>query len=98
MVRHAVLITRTPGTSAEAVAAAQAGLDALPGQVGRIARYTHGRHLGLGTPRSDHAIVADYETVDDWRHSDAHEYHGWLRAELIGPIAASRTSCPFEVP
>lgn len=98
MVRHAVLITWAPDTTAAAIAAVHAGLEALPGTVGRIARYTHGPDLDLGSPRSDYAIVADFDSVDDWRHYDEHEYHAWLRAELIAPIAASRTSCQFEVP
>ena len=97
MLRHIVLISWIEGTTPEQVATVAAALDALPPVIDAIRSYTHGPDLGLGSPRYDYAIVADFDDAAGWQFYDRHELHEKARAEVIVPIVAQRASVQFEL-
>jgi hypothetical protein len=97
MLRHIVLISWSDGTTPEQVAAVSAALDALPPAIETIRSYTHGPDLGLGAPRYDYAIVADFDDAAGWQVYDRHELHERARAEVIVPHVAQRASVQFEL-
>src|SRR5262245_58957951 len=103
MFRHVVLFKWKPGTSAETVAEVVAGLTAAGLALPGTRAYTCGPDLapagGLAgaETRFDFAIVADFDDETAWRVYDEDPEHNRLRAELIRPLIADRTTVQFTV-
>lgn len=75
MIRHVVLFDFKPSFTDEIRAAWTEGLDRLEGNVPGLVRLSHGPDV-LGLERSfDHAIVADFESVEDIAVYDTHPLH-----------------------
>ena len=95
MITHVVTFRWKPETTADQIAAVTEGLATMPGLVPTIAGYSFGADLGLGG-NMDYAVVATFESLDDWRVYDSHPDHERLRAELIRPYLADRAAVQFE--
>lgn len=78
-----------PEATAEQIEATLAGLATMPTKVPGILRYEFGLDLGLGDANPDLALVADFESEDDWRAYTAHPDHVALIENRIAPIKES---------
>jgi hypothetical protein len=96
-VRHVVMFRFSEGTSDQAVRALADGLDTMPGAVGTILAYRHGRNLGINPDAYDYAVVGDFATVDDYLTYRDHPDHQALIRDLVRPILAERSTIQFEL-
>jgi len=96
MIRHVVVFTWQPGTTAAQVAALMDALAGLARAVPEIRSYTYGPDAGLTDGAGDFAVVADFDDAEGWRAYDRHPEHDRIRAEHIRPIMATRTVIQFE--
>ena len=97
MITHVVTFRWKPETTAEQVATIAAALDLLPGLVPTIKDYRFGSDLAVSGPANmDFAIVATFDSLDDWRAYDVHPEHDSVRAEIIRPWIAERAAVQFQ--
>jgi len=47
----------------------------MPERIDQIRRYDFGPDLGLGSSNFDMALIADFDSEDDWHSYDAHPHH-----------------------
>jgi hypothetical protein len=73
------------------------GLDRMPGAVGTMLDYRHGRDARINEGTYDYAVVGDFATLDDYRAYLDHPDHLALRSDLLEPILAERASIQFEL-
>lgn len=90
MIRHVVVLTFTPGTTDEQVAAAKARLDALPALIPQIRAYTTGPDIGGSPGHGDFAVVGDFDDLDACRAYLTHPAHVAAVTETLAPIIATR--------
>ena len=90
MIRHVVVLTFKPGTTADQVAAAKARLDALPATIPQIRAYTTGPDIGGSPGHGDFAVVGDFDDLDGCRAYLTHPDHVAAVAETLAPIIATR--------
>lgn len=88
MIRHVVLLKWKPATTDEQIRAVEDNLGRMPGLMPFIRRYELGRDLGV-IGSHDFAIVADFDTIDDYRDYAEQPDHLAVTRELIGPILES---------
>ncbi len=62
------------------------GMAKLPDVIPQIRRYEFGADLGLGDANPDMALVADFDSEEDWRSYNTHPAHQVVLNELIAPI------------
>jgi hypothetical protein len=96
VLRHVVCLTWSDTATPAQVAAVVAGLQALPAQIPEIRAYTVGSDLALTAGNADLAIVADFDTVDDWRTYQDHPAHQQVLVERIRPILAGRAAVQLD--
>lgn len=97
MITHVVSFRWKPQTTPEQVAEIEAALATLPDLVPTIKTYRFGRDLGAdGSANMDFAIVATFDSVDDWRAYNEHPDHDRVRSEAIRPWAAERAAVQFS--
>lgn len=85
--RHTLMIRFTKEASEEEKKALFDGLAQLPKVIDVIRRYDFGPDLGLGADNPDMALVADFDSEDDWRAYQDHPAHEVVYRELVVPIA-----------
>jgi Stress responsive A/B Barrel Domain len=95
--RHVVMFRFGAGTSEEQVRALADGLDRMPGAVGTMVDYRHGRDAGVTEGAYDYVVVGDFATVDDYLTYRNHPDHQALIRDLVRPILAERASIQFEL-
>lgn len=98
MITHVVTLRFQPGTTVEQIDTIGSALDQLPLAIPSIRSYRHGRDLGAGAAgvNSDYGIVATFDDLDGWRVYDQDELHNEIRATLIKPVLAERSSIQFQ--
>lgn len=94
--RHVVMFTWADHVDDEHVAIVGAGLSALPGSIDVIRSYTHGTDVGESDGNYDYAVVADFDSVDDWRTYRDHPQHVQLIEDLFKGNVAARAAVQFE--
>ncbi|MFG1698005.1 Dabb family protein [Nonomuraea sp. NPDC049309] len=92
MIRHIVLFTWSDDATDEQKAAVSEALKTLPGLIPQIKSYTYGEDAGINQGNYDFAIVADFDSVDDYLVYRDHPEHQAVIAERIKPIVASRAA------
>jgi hypothetical protein len=97
-VRHVVLFRWRPEVTSEDVAAIDAALDALPGQIPSLRGYHHGPDLGLGEGRWDYGIVAECDDAEGWRAYAEHPAHQHVVTEVLRPRVAERAAVQIGPP
>jgi Stress responsive A/B Barrel Domain len=99
-IRHAVLFRFVDGVDDDRVAALAAGLSRMPSATGAVAadRYRHGRSLGLNPGNWDYAVIAEFDSADDYVAYRDHPEHKALIRDLVTPIVAERCSVQFDDP
>ena len=73
------------------------GLARLPHVIPQIERYEFGPDLGLGDGNPDAALVADFDSEEDWRAYQAHPAHQVVVNELVAPIASEAIRVQYLV-
>ncbi|MFF3443841.1 Dabb family protein [Streptosporangium sp. NPDC002721] len=97
MFRHVVLFTWKEEATEEQRARVATGLGELPGAIPEIRSYTLGPDAGVNPGNHQFAVVADFDSVDDFLVYRDHPLHQAAIAEYIKPIVASRAAAQFEV-
>ena len=98
VLQHVVLFRWREGMTPEAVAAVESGLAALPPAIPQIRSYRFGADARLGAGEWDFAVVAGFDSVDDWAVYRDHPQHQAFIAECVRPWAAERAAVQFETP
>ncbi len=97
MITHVVSFRWKPETTTAQIELIGAALATMPDLVHTIGRYRFGNDLGAnGTTNMDFAIVATFDSVEDWKAYDEHPEHERVRAEVIRPWVAERASVQFR--
>ena len=73
------------------------GLARLPHVIPEIKRYEFGPDLGLGDDNPDMALVADFDSEEDWRSYNTHPAHQVVVNELVAPIASEAIRVQYLV-
>ncbi|MEU4410313.1 Dabb family protein [Streptosporangium sp. NPDC023963] len=97
MFRHVVLFTWTEEATEEQRARAATEIGKLPETITEIRSYTLGSDAGVNPGNHQFAIVADFDSVDDYIVYRDHPLHVATVAEHLKPIMASRAAVQFEV-
>jgi Stress responsive A/B Barrel Domain len=97
MIRHVVMFRWRTGTTSEQIGAVEEGLGKLPGEIPEIHRYTFGSDLGINVGNFQFAVVADFESRDDYLVYRDNPVHRALIEEKIRPNIEDRTAIQFEI-
>lgn len=97
MFRHVVLFTWVAGATEEQKAAVESGLKGLPGVIPEIRHYDIGRDVGVNPGNYEFAVVADFDTEEDFLVYRDHPVHRAVIADTIRPILGNRASVQYEV-
>lgn len=68
--------------------------DAVPG----LLHHAHGADVGVSEGTFDYLVVADFDSVADWRVYRDHPLHVLLVAELIAGHVVDRAAGQFQLP
>lgn len=96
MLRHVVLFRWIPSATSDEIAAISSGLAGLPAAIPEIATYRFGPDAGINEGNFDFAVVADFESVDDYLVYRDNPVHRALLAEHIAPQVAERAAVQYE--
>ena len=96
MVRHCVVVSWSEDASEDQKQAAIEAIAALPARIPEIHAFSVGTDLGLGAGNGDTAIVADFQSVADYKVYATHPDHVQVIQDLVKPILASRAAVQFE--
>jgi hypothetical protein len=97
MIRHVVQLRFKPGTSDSAIDQIIASLKTLPPLIPEIRSYTLGRDLALSPDTSDFAIVADFDSVEDFGVYANHPTHLQIIQDVIKPHVQLRSALQFQL-
>ena len=97
MIRHVVMFTFQETAPEGTVAHLEEGLFLLAQTISEISAYTYGGDVGLREGNYDFAIVADFETAEDFRTYADHPDHQAFIKERIVPVVKDRVSVQFEL-
>jgi len=97
VIRHVSLLTFSAGTTDAQVQDVVDALMTLPERLTQLRGYAIGRDLGVNAGNASFAVVADFDTVDDYLGYRDDPEHRRILGELIAPILASRTAAQYEV-
>ncbi len=95
--RHIALLRFKPGTTDDQIQAVLDGLGTMPERMDFIRRYEFGRDVGIMEGNPQVALVADFDSADDWHSYQDHPDHQLLVKEVISPILDSLTRVQYEV-
>ena len=97
MITHTVSFRWKPDLPAGHTAVVTAALQSFAASVPQIRSYSCGEDLGVsGQPNFDCAVVATFDDVEGWSAYDTHPDHERVRAEVIRPWVAERSSVQFR--
>jgi hypothetical protein len=97
MFRHVVLLAWTDEATEEERAEVAAQLGKLPGVISEIRQYLIGADVGINQGNYDFAVVADFDSADDYVVYRDHPAHQAIIARHIRPILASRASVQYWI-
>ncbi|GAA3091684.1 Dabb family protein [Streptosporangium carneum] len=95
MFRHVVLFTWVEEATDAQKAAVVTELSRLTEIIPEIRAYTLGSDAGVNPGNHEFAVVADFDSVDDYLVYRDHPEHQAVIAEHIKPILASRAAVQF---
>lgn len=97
MVRHTVMLRWKDGTTREQVASVESGLGSLPAIISEIKRYEFGPDLGLADTNFDFVLVADFDSVEDFKMYATQPDHVAVIEMAIAPIVAEAQRVQYEL-
>ena len=92
MFRHVVMFRFVPDATDQQRQAMVDGLSGLPDAIPQIRRYVMGPDAEVSEGTWDFVVVADFDSVDDWRIYAADATHQQVITERIRPIVAERAA------
>jgi Stress responsive A/B Barrel Domain len=98
MLHHVVVITLKNGVSDSQVDAVLDGFASLPAAIPQIRAYNFGRDAGLSPNRFSLALVAKFDSVENFTAYRDHPAHQAFVRHLLVPVAESRESIQFFSP
>lgn len=98
MLRHVVFFRWKEETSDSDKKAVAKGLEALPAAIPEIRRYELGNDAGLAQGNFDFALIADFESLDDFKVYQAHQDHLRVIQDVIRPVIAARAAVQYWIP
>lgn len=96
MVRHVVMFRWGSSTTSDDVGRVEEGLAALASVIPEIRSYRYGRDAGINDGTFDFAVVADFDSPEDYFVYRDHPAHRSLISERIDPHIADRAAVQFE--
>ena len=98
MFRHVALFRWTEDSTDEQRSAVRSALAELPALIPELRDYRFGPDAGLDPGRNfDFAVVADVDSVEDYRAYSGHPAHVRVLTELLRPILADRAAVQYEL-
>lgn len=97
LLRHTVLLRFKADATDEQIQAVLDGFATMPQKMDFIRRYEYGRDLGILEGNPNVALVADFDSVDDWQAYQDHPDHQALAKGVIAPILDSMTRVQYQV-
>lgn len=95
MLIHCVTVKVKDDAAPDQVAAFDAALAALPGQIDLIRRTRHGRDLGQRPTNADYALVSEFADAQAFYAYLEHPAHQALARDHLLPLAESVHSTQF---
>ena len=96
MFRHVVMFRVAEDLDAAHIASVAEGLDALPPAIPEIRSYVHGADLGVSDGTFDYALVADFDSQEDFVVYRGHEAHQRFIADCITGKAIDRAAVQYS--
>jgi hypothetical protein len=97
MIVHVVAFRWKPGIPADHVEGVQSQLKQFAASLPEVRSYRCGADVGASDMGNyDFAIVAEFDTLDDWRVYDKHPRHDEIRAGVVRPWIEERAAVQFE--
>jgi len=96
VIRHVVLLTFTADATDSQVGALEQALSGLPARLPKIRSYKFGRDAGINADQASFAVVADFDSTEDYVEYRDDEEHNRIIVELIKPILVTRTAVQYE--
>jgi Stress responsive A/B Barrel Domain len=90
------MFTWKPETAPDQLQAITEGLARLPGAIEQIRDYHFGPDAKINTGNFDFAVVADFDSREDYLVYRDDETHRSLVADAIAPYIAQRAAVQFE--
>jgi hypothetical protein len=97
MFRHVVLFTWTEDATQEQQQAVAAELRKLPAAIPELRAYQLGPDAGVNTGNFAFAVVADFDSVQDYLVYRDHPVHREVIEQHIRPIMATRAAVQYEI-
>jgi hypothetical protein len=95
VLHHVVLITLNDQATDAAVSDVLDGLAVLPAAIPELRSLDCGRDAGVSDGAADLAIVATFESVEDFEAYRVHPAHVAVGRDLLRPIMASAQTSQF---
>jgi hypothetical protein len=97
MIVHVVAFRWKSGIPPDHVAEVQGQLQEFAASLPEVRSYRCGTDVGASDMGNyDFAIVAEFDSVDDWRVYDKHPRHDEIRSGVVRPWIEERTAVQFE--
>jgi hypothetical protein len=96
MMRHVVLLRWKEGTTEAEITAVEEALQRMPTVMPFIRRYELGRDLGINSSH-DFALIADFDSEEDYRTYAGQEDHARVVSEVIAPILDSMSRVQYSL-
>jgi Stress responsive A/B Barrel Domain len=96
MIRHVVMFTWKPGTTAAQKERVLTELRTLPPLLTGMRSYQLGPDAGLNPGNWEFVVVADFDDVASYEAYRDHPAHRAVIAECITPIRAERAAVQYE--
>lgn len=97
MFRHVVLFRFTPQTSQEQQQELARQLRTLPGAIEQIKAYHVGLDAGMNPGNYQFAVVADFDSVEDYLVYRDHPVHRDIIGKYVQPITADRAAVQYQL-
>jgi lactoylglutathione lyase len=97
MFRHVVLLRFTDTTTARDVRTITEALNALPAHIPELRGYHFGSDAGLVEENAHFAIVADFDSIEDYFVYRDHPEHRRVLAEVIRPHVVERVAAQVQL-
>ena len=95
MFRHVVLLAWTDEATEDQRVEVGAQLSKLPGVIPQIRQYVIGSDAGINQGNHDFAVVADFDSAEDYIVYRDHPAHQAIIAQNIRPILAARAAVQY---
>ncbi len=89
MIHHVVLLKWKPGVSEETVAAVTEGFSKLADSIDEIAEYSFGKNMALAGSNFDYALIAKFNSLEEFERYTVHPEHQNFMDTLTTPIVES---------